>query len=145
MMLGCDLEAIEPRIDTFVTDYFTNEEQSLLRQTPTTDRSALITLLWSAKESALKALREGLRLSTLALNVHITGQQHIHTAEWFPLQVQYSRRVLHGWWQRRGDFVRTVVTQPLAAPPVALHLPVNDSTTTGLRWQTRYPFFRACS
>jgi 4'-phosphopantetheinyl transferase len=66
--LGCDLEIVEPRGPAFLTDYFTEEEQSLVRQTPPAERDRLLTLLWSAKESVLKALRCGLRSDTLAVS-----------------------------------------------------------------------------
>ena len=62
--MGCDLEMIEPRSDAFVADYFTVEEQALVARASAADRSRLLALLWSAKESALKALRAGLRLDT---------------------------------------------------------------------------------
>src|ERR1039458_300915 len=64
--LGCDLEIIEPRSDAFVADYFAPEEQALIARTSPADRSLILALLWSAKESALKALREGLRLDSRA-------------------------------------------------------------------------------
>lgn len=38
------------------------EEQELVARAP--ERDELVALLWSGKESALKALREGLRLDT---------------------------------------------------------------------------------
>src|SRR5580704_18366898 len=64
MKLGCDLEIVEPRSDAFATDYFTPEEQSLGARVPRADRAAFLALLWSAKESALKAMGQGLRLDT---------------------------------------------------------------------------------
>ena len=68
-MLGCDLEIVEPRSDAFVADYFTAEEQEVVRQACPADRFALIALIWSAKESALKALQSGLRIDTRSLSV----------------------------------------------------------------------------
>ena len=67
--LGCDLELVEPRSDAFVADYFTAEEQALIAQASAAERSRLLTLLWSAKESALKALHEGLRQDTRSVTV----------------------------------------------------------------------------
>ena len=67
--LGCDLEIIEPRSDAFIADYFTIEEQELIARVHLDDRSRLVALLWSGKESALKALREGLRLDTRCLKI----------------------------------------------------------------------------
>ena len=62
--MGCDLEIVEPRSDAFVADYFTVEEQALVARASAADRDRLLALLWSAKESALKALHAGLRLDT---------------------------------------------------------------------------------
>jgi 4'-phosphopantetheinyl transferase len=67
--LGCDLEMIEARTEGFVADYFTTEEQGLVARAFAPDRPQLCTLLWSAKESALKALRAGLRLDTRSVVV----------------------------------------------------------------------------
>jgi 4'-phosphopantetheinyl transferase len=58
--LGCDLEIAEPRSDAFIADYFTIEEQALIARASAADRPRLLALFWSAKESALKALHEGL-------------------------------------------------------------------------------------
>ena len=58
-VLGCDLELIEPRSEAFIQDYFTANEQARVAASPETDRPLLANLLWSAKESALKALRTG--------------------------------------------------------------------------------------
>ena len=51
--------SIEPRSDAFVADYFTIEEQALVARASAADRDRILALLWSGKESALKALREG--------------------------------------------------------------------------------------
>jgi 4'-phosphopantetheinyl transferase len=74
--LGCDLELIEPRSDGFVADYFTTEEQALVARAFAADRPRLCALLWSGKESALKALRAGLRLDTRCVSVEAFGIQH---------------------------------------------------------------------
>ena len=68
-VLGCDLEKIEPRSDDFIRDYFTVEELAQVAQAEAGARDWLVTLFWSAKESALKALRTGLRLDTRSLTV----------------------------------------------------------------------------
>jgi len=71
--LGCDLERVEPRSEAFVADYFTDEEQALIAGLPATDRPQLLALLWSAKESVLKALHEGLRRDTRSVTVSLGG------------------------------------------------------------------------
>ena len=67
--LGCDLENIEPRSNAFVSDYFTVEEQAMVAARSEAERPSFLALLWSAKESALKALQTGLRLDTRSVCV----------------------------------------------------------------------------
>jgi 4'-phosphopantetheinyl transferase len=145
--LGCDLEMIEPRSDAFVADYFTNDEQALVAQASTADRSRLLALLWSGKESALKALRAGLRLDTRSVMVCPEGEcqgdekiagikdptpvfQPSHDPGcWHPLQVRCADRVFHGWWQCSGNLLRTVVGAPPPAPPILLEIPTGHAVT----------------
>jgi len=69
MALGCDLEFVEPHSATFAADYFSTLEQELVMAAGLVNRDWFLALLWSAKESALKALQEGLRLDTRSVNV----------------------------------------------------------------------------
>src|SRR6266496_3319999 len=121
---GCDLERVESRSDAFVDDYFTASEQALFARAPLHNRPLLLALLWSAKESALKALRVGLRLDTRSMCV-IPGESHgmifplsANSDAWRPVDVRYSvSEVFTGWWRVEGDLVRTVVSDfPIAAP-----------------------------
>lgn len=73
-LLGCDLEYIETRSELFIRDYFTAGEQALMAAAGDMDPSAAATLLWSAKESALKALRLGLRRDTRSVEVTMDAQ-----------------------------------------------------------------------
>ena len=125
--LGCDLELIEPRDAAFVADYFTDEEQAWIARTPEQDRPRLVTLIWSAKESALKALREGLRIDTRSLAVAFPDDEHAPAASephsaidpWRRLQVRCDGgEVFQGWWQSTGQFVRTLVGSPPPLPPI---------------------------
>jgi 4'-phosphopantetheinyl transferase len=139
--LGCDLEMIEARSDAFLADYFTIEEQELVAQTPEDDRSRLLALLWSAKESALKALHAGLRLDTRSVSVlpPILGRRRFGSGEgcieqaafgeqpaeslepWLRLHVRcHHGQCFHGWWKQTGRFVRTVLATELALPPTLL-------------------------
>lgn len=112
--LGCDLELIEPRIETFAADYFSLEEQDLVAQSSPDEQPQLVTLIWSAKESALKALRAGLRLDTRSVIVSV----HDGPGDWHPLLARHERgRELKGWWQITGRMARTVVTDPPAFTP----------------------------
>jgi 4'-phosphopantetheinyl transferase len=141
--LGCDLEVAEAHSDGFIADYFSAEEQAVIAQSPATERPALVSLFWSAKESALKALHAGLRMDTRSVTVRLlntapcSGEQDGRSSEdpscffrrylgrrgWQALHVSGSDgRVFHGWWQRSGDLLRTVVAAPPPAPPILLKL-----------------------
>jgi 4'-phosphopantetheinyl transferase len=123
--MGCDLEMIEPRSDAFVADYFTLEEQALVARAAPADRPRLLALLWSAKESALKALHEGLRLDTRSVIVSPFAAS-FDLNGWSPLQVRYTGgHVFHGWWQNTDNILRTVVAaQPLDSP-ILLTIPAH--------------------
>ncbi|HUI44300.1 MAG TPA: 4'-phosphopantetheinyl transferase superfamily protein [Terriglobia bacterium] len=142
--LGCDLEVIETRNDAFVADYCCADERALVASAPEPGRPLLVTLLWSAKESALKALCAGLRLDTRSVVVGLDdplpiqgqngglgpegaptglpappGQNH-----WRALHVRSSDgQIFNGWWQCAGDVVRTLVAAPPPSTPCVLNLP----------------------
>ena len=128
--IGCDLETIECRSAAFVADYFTVSEKALVSRSPTEYQPLLVSLVWSAKESALKALRQGLRLDTRCVRVRLADellQSHRNAGleplasnpdGWRPLSVQCSSGLVYsGWWRRQDCFVRTVVSDlPLQVP-----------------------------
>ena len=123
--MGCDLEIVEPRSDAFVADYFTAEEQALVARASAADRPWLLALLWSAKESALKALHEGLRLDTRCVVVS-PFDESIALNGWSPLRVRYTGGVVfHGWWQLAETVVRTVVGLPAPDSPIPLTIPAH--------------------
>jgi 4'-phosphopantetheinyl transferase len=122
-IFGCDLELIEPRSDAFVADYFTADEKAFIQQTAMSERSRLLALLWSGKESALKALRVGLRLDTTCMSVRLDGCFEGKGQEWRPLQVHYSAgQVFGGWWRLQNNLVRTVVSDPPLPTPLQLRI-----------------------
>ncbi len=140
--LGCDLEMIEPRSDAFVADYFTENEQQFIAQTSWAERSLLVSLVWSAKESALKALHVGLRADTRSIEVKELDWQggwsgkanarsteddlppeisNISGTNWRALQIQCADGTdFCGWWQHSNNLVRTIVATPPPSPPAKL-------------------------
>jgi 4'-phosphopantetheinyl transferase len=132
---GCDLEKIEPRSNAFIADYFTANEQVLIWHASPQDRSLLLALLWSAKESALKALRVGLRLDTRSLHVSpgdVWSDAVAHDpGAWVPMQVHHAARIFEGWWRVQHDLMRTIVSDPpLQAPRHAMHAHPNGLTAS---------------
>lgn len=140
--IGCDLELIESRHPAFLSDYFATDEQALVAHTAPDRRDFTITLLWSGKESALKALHLGLRLDTRSLHVCLTESppqsrdfwldsyplrllnSHTHEPEpsdlWHPFQVLFRDvPTFVGWWRNPDDLVRTVVLAHPSAPEFA--------------------------
>ncbi len=117
--LGCDLESIEARSEAFVNDYFTARELAVIHEQTAAAKPEITTLLWSAKESALKALRTGLRLDTRFVQVSVHDAGRINS--WSPLQVQLEDgRLFDGWYRLDHASVRTLVACPATLPP---HVP----------------------
>ncbi len=109
--LGCDLELVEEHSRAFAEDYFTAEELALISQNSPSRRALLLSLLWSAKESALKAVHEGLRLNPRSISIGLdlsTGGSN--AMAWSPLQVGAGNgSKFSGWWRQSGDLLRTIV------------------------------------
>jgi 4'-phosphopantetheinyl transferase len=117
--MGCDLEILEPHSEAFVRDFFTPDEQALISKAPEADRLWLVPVLWSAKESALKALGEGLRMDTRSTSVRV-GRQNAPDA-WNPLQVECEAgETFYGWWRISGALARTIVASPASDIPEPL-------------------------
>ena len=120
--LGCDLEIVEPRSRAFATDYFTADEQELLARPAAAERLQLLALLWSAKESALKALGVGLRIDTRSVAVELFVGPVWDSSGWRPLRARHEGQVLHGWWRQTGGLVRTLAAAPAPASPVSYRM-----------------------
>ena len=120
--LGCDLEIVEPHSAAFVADYFTPEEQELIERVATNDRWRLVAMLWSAKESALKALHEGLRRDTRSV---VVKPATLSCGEaWSSIEVHsIEGECFHGWWRERSGEVQTVVGDASFSPPIQLQSP----------------------
>jgi 4'-phosphopantetheinyl transferase len=118
--VGVDLEVVEPRSEGFVSDFLTVPEIDFVRSLPTElERDAAANLLWSAKESALKVLRTGLRADTRSVQVRLDGARR--PDGWAALDVEATGgRRFPGWWRRDGVFVLTVTYDAPAEPPLLL-------------------------
>lgn len=132
--IGCDVEIVEPRSDAFVRDYLTRAEQRLVGAAgPARDMAA--NLIWSAKESALKVLRTGLRRDTRSVEVEI-AELSPPECTWSALHVRTAEgEVFPGWWRRSGSFLVTACWSWGGPPPGALEArsPI-DSLHPSHRW-----------
>ncbi|MGW5718693.1 4'-phosphopantetheinyl transferase family protein [Amycolatopsis sp. NPDC003865] len=120
--LGCDLELVEPRSGAFVRTWLTERERETVEAG---DRSLLANLLWSAKESALKVLKTGLRRDTRSVEVELGTVR----AGWSPLVVRAAEGgEFPGWWRRYGEFVLTCAAPAPWDPPRCLTEPPSLAT-----------------
>lgn len=126
--VGCDVEIVEPRSDGFVRDFLTAGEQDVVRAASDDEGQMLLAnLFWSAKESALKVLRTGLRRDTRTVEVRLADPGHRTDGVWSGLDVVAStdagERVFPGWWLRDGVWLLSVCYAEPAAAPQALEEP----------------------
>lgn len=115
--LGCDLETIEARDGSFITDYFTADEQARIRKAPNQMcAQRMVSLFWSAKESALKALHLGLRCPLTHLTVSFDSSElfggsrtHAPFSGWEPMLIRIQNHpMLGGWWSLTPHGILTI-------------------------------------
>jgi 4'-phosphopantetheinyl transferase len=132
--LGVDIERIEPRSPSFAADFFTIHEQRQLEESDPERRETLATAIWSGKEAALKAVRQGLRSDTRSLScLFEQGQNGTNqdappvdrrftfsqalSGRWLPFNIRWERRLersqppLQGWWMVDDGFVLTMAAR----------------------------------
>ena len=112
--VGIDLDRVEHRDESFLTDYFTSGEQAFTRALPENLRDLWITLAWSAKEAVLKVLGVGLRMDTRRVeirNARSLFKPGDAETEWKTVSVACAEKEAggwHVWWRKRGEFVLTL-------------------------------------
>jgi len=120
--VGCDIEVVEPRSAAFVRDYLTEPEARFV-EAAAEARDLAANLFWSAKESALKVLRTGLRRDTRSVEVSV-AELRPPEQTWSPLEVRtVEGPVFPGWWRRSGPFVFTACARGTESAPAALEVP----------------------
>ena len=120
--LGCDLELVEPRSATFVDTFFTEAERERVARAAAEERDLLVTMIWSAKESTLKALRTGLRVDTRSVEVLDDGDPAAHG--WTPARtVAADAGEFNCLWRLDDGFVLTIVLAPARKPLFSLGFP----------------------
>lgn len=114
--LGLDLERIEPRGGSFLEDWFTLSERAFVEAAPAREAALRTTLVWSAKESVMKALREGLRIAPRDVEaVPVSGPAD---GLWRPFGARGPCAAeWSGWWRAEESFVLSAVADPPSDPP----------------------------
>ena len=114
--LGIDLEAIEERTPGFLGDWFTPSERAFVAKAEAGEAALAATLVWSAKESVMKALREGLRVPPKA--VEISPERGPVDGDWHPFAARGPwEEGWRGWWRAETGFVLCAVASPASGPP----------------------------
>jgi 4'-phosphopantetheinyl transferase len=108
VQVGADLESIEQRSEAFFQDYFTSVELAWLKAVDEQDAPLAASLLWSAKESMLKALRVGLHMDTRRVEVRQVEGIGEAGDDWKGLLVAARGLRWQAWWRRTGESVQTL-------------------------------------
>ena len=120
--LGCDLEVLEARSPAFVREWLGADERELVSSLTGDHRDLAANLVWTAKEAASKARREGLRLNIRQATVEL-GPLIDPGDGWERFRVAWQEGLVElGWWHRDSSWVMAIVSD-LAdeSPPVELH------------------------
>ncbi len=122
---GIDIEKVEKREPGFYWDYFTEKEIDSAGRFPLSGEE-YYTLLWSAKESVVKALKTGLRIDVRKIEIfpqRFDRETFTNPYIWssFSCRVSEMDGNWMGFWQMREDFIMTLACRFLnQSEPVSL-------------------------
>jgi phosphopantetheinyl transferase len=105
-LIGIDLEIVESRTAGFGEEYFTKKEVGWLSSMPLDEHTLFTNLVWSMKESVLKAFRTGLRRDTRSIEVGPISAIE-QGMEWARVDVNAPVPV-QGYWKQEGCFIMTL-------------------------------------
>jgi 4'-phosphopantetheinyl transferase len=117
--IGCDLELVEQRPAVFASDWFVAAE----RARADAGGPRVATVVWAAKEAAMKARHDGLRVPTHRVVVDTIANAPSQGEQWSRLAIDWRpppAATLHGWWADVGEFVLVVVSDPALLAPTWL-------------------------
>ena len=115
--LGIDIETIEARGTDWCADYFVAHEMDAVRAAGDA-RDRVVATIWSAKESALKALGVGLRMDPRRVEVRVAPSDCASAPEaldgWTPLDLRIDlekalRKTVRAYSMECSDHVLTSV------------------------------------
>lgn len=125
VVVGVDVELVEPRSPAFVREWFAEREQELIAAAHDIDSGhELACLLWSVKEASAKVLREGLRLDPRSASVLLADEMEADGPDggWRRSTVSWPSegRVVEGWWRIEGAMVFTIAGDRATGMPTLL-------------------------
>jgi 4'-phosphopantetheinyl transferase len=130
LSVGADLERIAPRMEGFVRDFFRPAEVAAWEALPAGPaRDAFASVVWSAKEAVLKALRVGLTVDTRSVEILLSEDEAAGAAGlprpdgggWKGFaaccapHLPGSELPIAGFWRERDGFVMTVAVAGIPA------------------------------
>jgi 4'-phosphopantetheinyl transferase len=104
---GCDLEWVEPREKNFAPDYFAPEEVDFVAHAEG-NRDIAETLIWCAKEAALKVVRKGLTVDTRSVIIRPDYLEPMDSWQCWTGECPESSMRFRGLWQFCDGFIYTV-------------------------------------
>lgn len=120
--VGCDMERVGNESPGFFEDYFRPEETLFCREAPESIKSIAGYLIWSAKESCLKVLREGLRRDTRSVRIDVDFKGETGSWNNWTGHCMETAMVFHGWWRFEDGFIYTLASDKPNAIPRELKL-----------------------
>jgi 4'-phosphopantetheinyl transferase len=99
VVVGADIERVEPRDQAFVRDFFTPAEAAAFQPLADGVRDRLVTASWCVKEASLKVLKVGLRADTRTVECVPRATED----GWSAVSVR-GPRALSAWWRPHGQF-----------------------------------------
>ena len=123
LKIGADIELIESRPPSFLEDFFTPAEYQQGVVYHGRQRDLWFTLVWSLKESMLKALGKGLRLDTRCVEIRDIGDnlpvKACEVNNWQIAHLVYEgepETLWCAWWRKQDRFVYTMAARlPMGA------------------------------
>lgn len=109
---GIDLEWVEDHPLSFYEDFFTADEVRTLGEYVAEQRAWAGSLTWSAKEAVLKALGQGLRMDTRAVEVLRIAKDQVDG--WGEIELRVANMENESWfgfWRNQGQHVLTMAVR----------------------------------
>ena len=107
---GVDLEYVEERLPQFIADFFTESESRWVNTSQEEEKKYLVNLIWSAKETYLKAIGKGLQLDTRRVEIKGVDSRCAET-EWCDLDFQANIQDKRNWrilFKHEDGFIQTM-------------------------------------
>lgn len=131
--IGCDIEKVEVRSQAFIETFFTSDEVAAVTALSTKERDILANIIWSTKESYLKATREGLGrdtrdVSASAPETSAWRRGTLGRPAWLPVWISDCRKRSVAYWRIAEGFIETVCR------PGAAIVSITDVLANSGRW-----------